>query len=72
MKLALNSGWAGAVIRRYYYGWKLRYTVKRIWAVSVIAKYHAGWKVRKQFRVRLKKNAAPVIVKFFRAVIVST
>ncbi|XP_065920501.1 unconventional myosin-Ia-like [Dysidea avara] len=70
MKLALNSGWAGAVIRRYYYGWKLRYTVKRIWAVSVIAKYHAGWKVRKQFRVRLKKNAAPVIVKFFRAVTV--
>jgi len=71
MKLSKNSGWAGAVIRRYYYGWKLRYTVKRIWAVSVIAKYFVGWKVRKQFRVLSKNKAAPVIVKFFRALLVS-
>lgn len=72
MKLAMNAGWASEVIRKYYYGWKLRYTVKRIWAASVIAKYHAGWKVRKQYRVQLKKHAAPVIVRFFEAVNVST
>lgn len=72
MKLAMNAGWASEVIRKYYYGWKLRYIVKRIWAASVIAKYHAGWKVRKQYRVQLKKHAAPVIVRFFEAVNVST
>ena len=71
MKLSKNSGWASEVIRKYYYAWKLRYTVKRIWAVGVIAKYHAGWKVRKQYRVQLKKHAAPVIVRFFEAVNVS-
>ena len=71
MKLSKNSGWAGEVIRKYYYAWKLRYTVKRIWAASVIAKYHAGWKVRKQYRVQLKKHATPVIARFFKAVNVS-
>lgn len=68
----MNAGWASEVIRKYYYAWKLRYTVKRIWAASIIAKYHAGWKVRKQYRVQLKKRAAPVIVRFFEAVNVST
>ena len=71
MKLSKNAGWASEIIRKYYYAWKLRYTVKRIWAASVIAKYHAGWKVRKQYRVQLKKHAAPVIVRFFEAVNVS-
>ena len=71
MKLSLHAGWASEVIRKYYYAWKLRHTVKRIWAASVIAKYHAGWKVRKQYGVRLKKRAAPVIVRFFEAAHVS-
>jgi len=71
----LNAGWASEIIRKYYYAWKLRYTVKRIWAASVIAKYHAGWQVRKQYRTQLRKRAAkraaPVIVRFFEAVNVS-
>lgn len=72
MKLEMHAGWASEVIRKYYYAWKLRYTVKRIWAASVIAKYHAGWKVRKQYCGQLKKKrAAPIIVRFFEAVHVS-